>query len=45
MLGYDWVDGEMVVNEAEAETVRFIFEQYIEGKSTGQITKELGKGY
>ena len=43
MLGYDWVDGEMVVNEAEAETVRFIFEQYITGKSTGQITKELAE--
>lgn len=43
MLGYDWVDGEMVVNEAEAETVRLIFEQYIDGKSTGQIAKELAE--
>ena len=33
----------MVVNEAEAETVRLIFEQYIDGKSTGQIAKELAE--
>ena len=43
MLGYDWVDGEMVVNEGEAKTVRFIFEQYIDGESTGQIAKELAE--
>ena len=41
MLGYEWRGDEMVIVPEEAETVRFIFHQYISGKSTGQITKEL----
>ncbi len=43
MLGYEWRGDEMVIVPEEAETVRFIFEQYITGKSTGQITKELAE--
>ena len=43
MLGYEWRGDEMVIVPEEAETVRFIFEQYISGKSTGQITKELAE--
>ena len=33
----------MVIVPEEAETVRFIFDQYISGKSTGQIAKELAE--
>ena len=43
MLGYEWRGDEMVIVPEEAETVRFIFQQYISGKSTGQITKELAE--
>ena len=41
MLGYAWKGDEMVIVPEEAETVRFIFNSYIAGKSTGEITKEL----
>src|SRR5687768_2429991 len=34
-LGYDGIDHQLVVNEAEAETVRFIFQKYLE---IGSIT-------
>ena len=34
-------DGELVINEKEAETVRWIFEQYAEGKSLGKIADGL----
>ena len=43
MLGYEWRGDEMVIVPEEEETVRFIFDQYISGKSTGQITKELAE--
>ena len=44
--GYDYVDGKLIVNEREAEGVRFIFECYIEGLSTTDIAYELDKaGY
>ena len=39
--GYDNVDGQMVVNEEQAETVRWIFEQILSGKSPGAVAKEL----
>ncbi len=41
MLGYKWEDEEMVIIPEEAETVRYIFNSYIQGKSVGEITKEL----
>lgn len=43
MLGYEWRGDEMVIVPEEAETVRYIFDSYISGKSTGQITKELAE--
>ena len=43
MLGYRWEGDEMIVVPEEAETVRFIFDSYIAGKSTGQITRELAE--
>lgn len=41
--GYDNVDGQMVVNEEQAETVRWIFEQILSGQSPGAVAKELNK--
>jgi len=40
-LGYDVVNGKIVVNEDEAEIVRFIFKRYLEGVGGARIAKEL----
>lgn len=40
-LGYDVVDGNLVINEEEAETVRYIFRRYLEGVGGSRIAKEL----
>ena len=39
--GYDTVDGEMVVNESQAEIVRYIFNEILSGKGTHKIANEL----
>ena len=39
--GYDVVDGELVVNEQQAEVVRNIFEWYLQGMFLGQIKRRL----
>ncbi len=39
--GYDVVDGKLVVNEAEADIVRFIFAEILSGKGSGKIADEL----
>jgi DNA invertase Pin-like site-specific DNA recombinase len=41
--GYDNVDGKMVINEEQAETVRWIFASVLSGKSPGRIAKELNE--
>lgn len=42
LLGYDNdEDGNLVINEDEAETVRFIFSMYLYGHSCGVIAKKL----
>lgn len=41
--GYDAVDGELVVNEQQAEIVRFIFTELLSGKSTHKIAAELNR--
>ncbi|NLT15890.1 MAG: recombinase family protein, partial [Clostridiales bacterium] len=41
--GYDNVDGEMVVNQPQAEIVRFIFSEILSGKGTHQIANELNR--
>jgi site-specific DNA recombinase len=43
MWGYDQKDGQLFINEKEAEIVRFIFEQYADGKGFRKIIKELDK--
>ncbi len=40
-LGYDGIDRELVVNEAEAETVRFIFQQYLTIGAIADLKRSL----
>lgn len=40
-LGYDARDRKLVINEAEAKTVRMIFERYVELRSVGALVEEL----
>ena len=40
-LGYDVIDGRLVINEEEADTVRYIFKRYLEGVGACRIAKEL----
>lgn len=42
-LGYRWEGDKMVIVPEEAEIVRFIFDSYIGGMSTGEIAKELNR--
>ncbi len=42
-LGYDLRDRRLVVNEAEAETVRLIFKLYIEFKTLRRVREELDR--
>lgn len=39
--GYDAVDRKLVINEAEASQIRFIFERFIELGSATRLTREL----
>ncbi len=39
--GYDSVDGKLVINESQAEIVRFIFAEILSGKGTGKIADYL----
>ena len=39
--GYDSVDGKLVINEAEADIVRFTFAEILSGRGCGKIAKEL----
>ena len=41
MLGYRWEGDERLIVPEEAETVRFIFAEYLAGKSYNAIAKEL----
>lgn len=42
MLGYDYgEDGTWVINEEQARTVRYIFQNFLAGKSGGRIAREL----
>ena len=40
-LGYDLSDHRLVVNAAEAETVRLIFQLYVELKTLRRVSNEL----
>lgn len=39
--GYDYTDGEMVVNQEQSEIVKWIFAEVLSGSSTTQIAKAL----
>ena len=41
ILGYDRVDGTYMINEDQAETVRMIYDMYLNGLGELKITKEL----
>ena len=41
--GYDAVDGKLVVNQSQAETVRFIFAEILSGKGTHKIADDLNR--
>jgi site-specific DNA recombinase len=41
-LGYDAKDKKLVINQAEAETVRYIFKRYLEVQSFGKLIADLG---
>lgn len=42
MLGYDMCrDGNWIINEKEADTVRYIYNRFLEGTSANRIAKEL----
>ena len=46
ILGYDRVGKDMVVNEAQAEIVKYIYSSFLEGKGTTDIKYDLEKkGY
>lgn len=40
-IGFDYVDGELVVNEAEAEQVRMVYGFYADGFSVTEITRRM----
>lgn len=40
-IGYDYVDGELVVNKAEAEQVRMVYDLYASGFSVTEITRRM----
>ncbi|MGA7870678.1 MAG: recombinase family protein [Candidatus Binatus sp.] len=42
-LGYDWCERRLVVNQAEAATVRHIFERYLELRSVRLLQEELSR--
>ena len=43
IIGYDRVNGTYVINEDQAETVRMIFDLYLEGLGETKICKELSR--
>jgi site-specific DNA recombinase len=42
-LGYDWCERRLVINEAEAATVRHIFERYLKLRSVRLLKEELAR--
>ena len=40
-IGYDYIDGELVVNEEEAQQVRDVYQLYADGYSVTEITRRM----
>ena len=38
-LGYDWQNGEMIINESEAEVVRRLFRDYLGGSNVAELER------
>lgn len=46
MIGYDQVNGDLVINEEEAKIVRMVYDLYLQGNGAGKISDILfKKGY
>lgn len=43
--GYDVIDGELIINEQQAEVVRDIYDWYLQGMSLGQIKGKLEENH
>lgn len=43
-IGYDYIDGELVINEKEAEQVRMVYELYASGMTITEICRRM-EGY
>ncbi len=43
--GYDVIDGELIINEQQAEVVRNIYDWYLQGMSLGQIKDKLEENH
>jgi site-specific DNA recombinase len=45
-VGYDYIDGKLIINEYEAEQIRLIFEMIADSKSNQEVVDELmARGY
>ncbi|RMF91673.1 MAG: recombinase family protein [Methanobacteriota archaeon] len=42
-FGYDYSENRLFINEEEAKTVKKIYSRYLDGKSMGEIAKELNR--
>lgn len=40
-IGYDYIDGELVINETEANQIRTIYRMYADGYSVTEITRRM----
>lgn len=40
-IGYEYIDGELVINEAEAEQVRSVYDMYAAGLSVSEISRRM----
>ncbi len=41
LYGYDVKDGKYVINESEADIVKYVFKEYLDGKGINAISKDL----
>lgn len=41
LYGYDVIDGNLIINEHEAQIVRMVYEDYLSGLQSGNIAKKL----
>lgn len=45
MAGYDYVEGLLLINEYEAECVKYIFNEYLNGKGAARIFDDIQEKY